>query len=150
MIANFCISRLARRLKELGLIASVAFLAITPAQAQSQGLNLELNYTEDLQNGCRMTFLVSNSTSISFKSFAYEFVVLNDKGQAVEFAKLEFGAVAPNKLKAYRFDLEGRSCKQISQLLINDTLACETTRGTSPVCTQALNATSRVSTITLQ
>nr|WP_321455765.1 hypothetical protein [uncultured Cohaesibacter sp.] len=150
MFVNLCLMPVYAHAQSNGAKSNEVPSSQAYTSSNAQSLNIELNYVEDFPGGCRLTFLVNNQSGTSLDKLAYEFVILDEQGQAVDFVELEFDAILKGKLRAYRFDMEGRSCDQISQLLINDLLTCETPDGASDVCLQKLNPSSRIAGIKLQ
>ena len=126
--------------------AAVAALALAPvpAAAQSGNFGLELNNLEDIDGGCRLTFLANNATGVALEQTSYEVVVFDAAGTVSQRLILEFGRLPEDKTKVVQFLLD-RSCDQISRLLLNDVEECIGADGSAvPYCLDALVTTSRV------
>jgi len=129
----------------LGVVAAVALaFAPLPAVAQSGNFGLELNNLEDMDGGCRLTFLANNATGVALEQTSYEVVVFDEAGTVSQRLILEFGRLPENKTKVVQFLLD-RTCARISRLLLNDVEECIAVGGEPlPYCLDALVTTSRV------
>jgi hypothetical protein len=124
------------------LCASV--MTISPALAQSNGeFQLELNKLEAVDGGCRLTFVAFNGTGINLRQTSYDVAVFDETSAVSDRLILEFGTLPENKTRVVQF-LLNRGCPQISRLLLNEAEECLLENGqSSPICMQALRASSR-------
>ncbi len=128
----------------LPLILGLALMAPLPALAQEEGVfELELNNLEDVDGGCRLTFVAFNATGSDLAQTSYDVAVFDDTGAVSDRLILEFGTLPEDKTRVVQF-LLARSCDQISRLLLNEAEECLDAEGqSSRICMEALNASSR-------
>ncbi len=128
----------------LPLILGLALMAPLPALAQEEGVfELELNNLEDVDGGCRLTFVAFNATGSDLAQTSYDVAVFDDTGAVSDRLILEFGTLPEDKTRVVQF-LLARSCGQISRLLLNEAEECLDAEGqSSRICMEALNASSR-------
>ncbi len=111
--------------------------------AQTGNLALELNTATDVDNGCRLTYVVNNNVGTPLLKTSYEVVVFNKEGKVSRFLVLDFGQLPVGKTRVFRFDVAQQKCGDISRLLINDIDQCETEAGKSDTCLSQLKSESR-------
>lgn len=123
--------------------------ALTPAHAQQEArqetgvFDLELNNTEAVEGGCRLTFVARNGTGTALEQTSYDVAVFDDTGAVSDRLILEFGRLAPDKTRVVQF-LLSRGCGQVSRLLLNGSEECVTSDGAeSRICMDALQGSSR-------
>lgn len=119
--------------------------ALTPAHAQQENgvFDLELNNTEAVEDGCRLTFVARNGTGTALEQTSYDVAVFDDTGAVSDRLILEFGRLAPDKTRVVQF-LLSRGCGQVSRLLLNGAEECVTSDGAdSRICMDALQGSSR-------
>lgn len=128
----------------IALVLTLPALALA-ADDQSR-LLLELNNAEDQPSGhCQLTFLTENSTTHDITRAAWQFAILDAEGHVRALPVIDFGALPPGKTRAVTVELPGRSCTQISRIVVNDVAECETGAQTSgDICLSDLVAQSRV------
>ncbi|MAU52699.1 MAG: hypothetical protein CMN17_10065 [Roseovarius sp.] len=116
----------------------------TPLAAQEAGrFTLELNNTEAVEGGCRLTFVAHNATGTALEQTSYDVAVFDETGAVSDRLILEFGRLTPDKTRVVQF-LLNRGCGQVSRLLLNDAEDCVTADGTdSRICMDALEGSSR-------
>jgi hypothetical protein len=124
-------------------------LALTPAHAQQEAqqedgvFDLELNNTEAVDGGCRLTFVARNGTGTALEQTSYDVAVFDDTGAVSDRLILEFGRLAPDKTRVVQF-LLSRGCGQVSRLLLNGAEECVTSDGADArICMDALQGSSR-------
>lgn len=115
--------------------------------AQSGNFELELNSATDVPEGCRLTFVATNNTSVALTSTAYEVAAFNPEGVVSGLLVFEFGEMPAGKTRVVQFDVPDLACTALSRLLVNGQDSCEAADGPQAVCMQALSASSRVQSI---
>ena len=128
------------------ILASVLFAfnaVVSSALAQAGNLTLELNTASDVDNGCRLTYVVKNDAGTPLLKTSYEVVVFNKAGKVSRFLVLDFGTLPVGKTRVFRFDVAEQTCSDISRLLINDVDQCETEAGKTDICIAQLQSESR-------
>lgn len=120
-------------------------LGQTPVPATSSDgakLAVELNSTETLSSGCRLTFTAQNMTGTDLGSVVFETVLFGKDGAVIALSLFDFQDLPNAKPRVRQFDLAGQSCDGIGQLLINGIDTCE---GSTPeACQSVLTLTSRI------
>jgi hypothetical protein len=132
-----------RALLMAGALA-LPLLAAQPLAAQEAGrFTLELNNTEAVEGGCRLTFVAHNATGTALEQTSYDVAVFDETGAVSERLILEFGRLVPDKTRVVQF-LLNRGCGQVTRLLLNDAEDCVTADGAdSRICMDALEGSSR-------
>jgi len=129
-----------------GLVLALVLALVTggPLAAQEEGVfDLELNNTEAVDGGCRLTFVARNGTGTALEQTSYDVAVFDDTGAVSDRLILEFGRLAPDKTRVVQF-LLSRGCGQVSRLLLNGAEECMTSDGAeSRICMDALVGSSR-------
>ncbi len=109
-----------------------------PAAAQDGPLVLELNATEPVAGGCRMTYVATNQTPDALLAVSYQFGVFDEGGVVRRLPVLDFGALPVGKTRIVQFDLPQQDCTDISRIVVNAALRCDTDAGESTLCTDRL------------
>lgn len=133
-------------LTALTLSAALAFsgIAAAPALAQDGGaFRLELNNTSVVDQGCRLTYVATNSMGLDLSEASYEVAVFDGEGLVQRLLILQFGELADGRTKVVQFDLADTSCTDVSRLLVNSVSECTASDGTEPDCLAALETTTR-------
>lgn len=109
-----------------------------PAAAQDGPLVLELNATEPAPGGCRMTYVATNQTAEAITAITYQMGVFDGAGIVRRLPVLDFGTLPVGKTRIVQFDLPAQDCTDISRIVVNNAMRCETAAGASTVCTDRL------------
>ena len=136
-----------RGILALGLaVAPLAGHAQDAVPAPATGMLLELNLAEDTPAGdCRMTFVAANRSATDLRQAAWQVGVFDAAGVVRSLLVLDFGALAAGKTKITLFDLPGRTCGDISRIVINDVAQClpQTGDEQARICLDGLSTASR-------
>lgn len=125
-------------------VAAAALAAtMAVAHAQEKNFSLELNNANDVNGGCRLTYIAVNKTGTPLERTSYEVVVFDGDQKVSRFLVLEFGKLPVGKTKVVQFDLADQPCAGISRLLINDVAECTGSGGDSAVCMDNLATNTR-------
>lgn len=132
----------------IGKLAPAILLALAPAApalAQTGNLELELNTAADVAEGCRLTYVVTNSTDAALDQTAYEVAAFDASGTVSTIFVLDFGALPQGKTRVVQFDLPGAPCTSVSRLLVNGAEQCAGGGGAKlDICMKSLVASSRL------
>ncbi|ARO14984.1 hypothetical protein BVG79_01640 [Ketogulonicigenium robustum] len=109
-------------------------------------LGIEANAKEDVDGACRVSFLATNGLDENLYKLSFEAVVFDKAGEAAQFTLLEFTELNKGAVRVRQFDLRGRSCDDVGQVVVNRTLTCEAVGLDPSACAQNLDVTSRIST----
>ncbi|MDO5704517.1 MAG: hypothetical protein Q4G49_05500 [Paracoccus sp. (in: a-proteobacteria)] len=110
------------------LFALILFLAALPATAQEivpDQLMLELNRALDTDTGsCQLTVITTNRLSQGLTRAAWQIAIFDRDGIVQSLPVLDFGALVAGKTKVAVFELAGRPCAEIGQIVVNDVAEC--------------------------
>jgi len=98
-------------------------------------VGLQLNKLEDVKDGCRVYFVLSNKTPKAFKTLKVDLILFRTDGV---IGKRVFADMAPlragSKQQVKLFDLSGIKCADVGSLLVNDVLECRNEDGVVKRC----------------
>jgi hypothetical protein len=129
------------------LAVAVAVCAGGAAMAQTGNIELELNTAADVDGGCRLTYVATNSSSVSLEKISYEVAVYDLDGFVKPLLVLEFGWLPSGKTRVVQFDLPEMGCGSISRILVNGAVECTAKEGEQTICRDNQILSSRVRTI---
>lgn len=109
----------------LAMVMSASTVTAAQEAAASPSIGLELNGIEQVESGCRMTFVVANRLGSDIAKAAYEIALFDEEGLVDRLMVLDFQALPDGKTKVRQFDLADTECAEIGRVLINDATACE-------------------------
>lgn len=115
--------------------------------AQSGNIELELNTAADVNGGCRLTYVATNSSPVSLEKISYEVAVYDLDGFVKPLLVLEFGWLPSGKTRVVQFDLPEMACGSISRILVNGPVECASKEGEQTICRDNQILSSRVRTI---
>ncbi len=146
------VRRLTHPVRQAGLAALCAMLAIAPAAAQDAaagaaaapaGLVLELNAVQPVEAGCRLTFLVENGLSGTIAKAGYELAFFDPQGLVSRLTAVEFLDLPAGRSRVRQFQFSGTSCDAIARILVNASTECSG-EGVEPgACLDALETRNR-------
>ncbi len=128
-----------RRLTALAF--STVFLT-GPGVAADAGLFVNLNKAETVPSGCRLTYVVDNTTAQSLSGQSLLIDVFDAQGTYSRKVVFRFGGIGAGRTKVQQFDLVGAPCEDISRLLIDDITDCVSEDGTEMDCLGLLRTSS--------
>ena len=132
----------------LGAVVTAAYLCAGGALwAQSGNIELELNTAADVDGGCRLTYVATNSSPVSLEKISYEVAVYDLDGFVKPLLVLEFGWLPSGKTRVVQFDLPEMACGSISRILVNGPVECSSKEGEQTICRDNQILSSRVKTI---
>lgn len=134
------------RLLSLAAAAALSAGAGT-ALAQTGSVELELNTAQDIQGGCRLTYVATNATPVGLEKVSYEVAVFNLEGIVTRLLVLEFGWLPSGKTRVVQFDLPEQGCADISRISVNGAVECVAAGGEQTVCRDNAVLSTRVRTI---
>ncbi len=127
--------------------AAVAGLA-SPVLAQSAGnIEIELNTAADVDGGCRLTYVIYNSSATGLEKVSYEVAVYDTEGIVKKLLVLEFGFLPAGKTRVVQFDLPEQQCSGVSRILVNGPVECAAASGEQTICRDKQILSSRVGNI---
>jgi hypothetical protein len=129
------------------IVASGLGLHATGAAAQTGNVELELNTAQDINNGCRLTYVATNATPAGLEKVSYEVAVFDLDGIVKRLLVLEFGWLPSGKTRVVQFDLPDQTCASISRISVNGAVECASAQGEQTVCRDNALLSTRVRTI---
>lgn len=128
-------------------LALLAAMAVDAAAIGAEGpINVELNAAENVQNSCRLSFVIENKSETAIETFKLDLATFGREGTIQRRMVVDMGPLRGSKTIVKSFVLEN-DCGQIGSLLVNDVTACAP--GDPGACLDRLTLSSRVSTIRL-
>lgn len=106
------------------LLFAAALACAGPAFAQVGGIHVELNKLEPAKNACRAYLVTQNLTHDTFDSLKLDVVMFDADGIVAKRLAVQLGPMPAGKTNLQVFDINGLSCDQIGQLLLNNVLEC--------------------------
>ena len=127
--------------------AMVTFCIIGAAVARAEDMaRLELNAAENVDNRCRLTFLIENKSATAIESIKLDLALFNTDGVIQRRMVTEMGPVRGKRTNVRTFPTEV-DCTKLGSILVNDITAC--TPGEPAACMDGLDLSSRVQAIRL-
>lgn len=99
--------------------AEVGESTVTP------NIAVELNRTDSVEAGCRVSFVIRNLTSHAFESMQWDLFFFDPDGLIIGRLAAEAAPLRAGKTSVKLFDLPDLACKDLGRVLINDVLRCE-------------------------
>jgi hypothetical protein len=119
--------------------------ATTPGAAV---LSVELNRLEAVSaDACRAYFVVRNTAPEAYDSLRLDLFAFDTDGVIAARLAVDFAPLAGDKTSVKLFDFPGIACDRISQVLLNEVLACSAAGGANGAC-EAPVISSRVPDVT--
>lgn len=126
------------------VVPAVAQEGDSPADAPAGALYFQLNNAQTVGTDCQLTFVVRNETGEAISRSAYNMAIVDGGGQVSTLITFEFLPLPAGETKVQQFALAGQSCQDLSGLLINEVVTCETPAGKSELCAADLRQSSKV------
>ncbi len=117
--------------------------ALASDTAPAPTLAIELNAAEPVDNGCRLTFVMTNASSQSLEKVAFEFVLFDAKGLVSRMTVFDFKSAPSGRTRVRQFSLPDAGCQSISRVLVNDVAECGGGDTASALCSTGLVTGSR-------
>jgi hypothetical protein len=137
-----------RGFRRLATCAALLAGLASPALAQSVGnIEIELNTAADVDGGCRLTYVIYNSSATGLEKVSYEVAVYDTEGLVKKLLVLEFGFLPAGKTRVVQFDLPEQQCAGVSRILVNGPVECAAADGEKTICRDNQILSSRVGTI---
>jgi hypothetical protein len=111
--------------------------------ATSPGITVELNRLEDVDTGCRLSFVFTNSLPVAVDGLAIEAVLFDADGRVDRFLLLKARPLPKGKTRVQQFDVGQASCAGIGRVLLNDVTACAGEGLDASACLEAVRPASR-------
>jgi hypothetical protein len=146
-----CCLRALSWLSTNGWMLGLALLILWPAQSSigavtENPVRIELNTMENVQNSCRLSFVIENKGETPIETLKLDLAVFGREGAIQRRLIVELGPLRGSKTMVKAFDVEG-DCGQIGSVLVNDVTNCAP--GDPGTCLDRLLLSSRSSAVRL-
>lgn len=128
----------------LGFVTSAA-VAQAPSEEDSDGIGIELNKLEQVDDACRVYLVVRNEMPRAFESFELDLFFFDAEGIISKRLLVELGPIRPEKMLVEVFDAPELECTGIDQILIDDVRTCRSNGADLDDCIDMVQASSRAS-----
>lgn len=129
----------------LALFSSHGLKAEEGKTKQSQTLFIELNALNQLNQACRLSFVMKNNLNAAIEELAMEVVLFNQSQQVTSMLLIKNKKMPVRKTLVRQYNLKNTQCSSISQVLVNDIKVCRGQNLTAETCLQSLDLSSRTS-----
>lgn len=120
------------------------FTQVTHAQQDTGSqarVQVELNKLQDVEDACRVTFLMENGLADEIEVLGFEVAIINEEGLVSGLILMRSGRLPSGRQRVKQFDLPDVDCASIDRLLLNEVVECE---GVAlDRCREAIAASSR-------
>ncbi len=140
---TWSISALNSVFSRLFIVFLTLWLLSDPTRADEPSLIIELNKTEDTEQGCRPLFLFDNQSGHQLNRFQVELVLFDQKGVYSRQILLDMAPLYKGKKTVASFLLADIACDQIGSMLVNDLPECQNSVGGSLDCLAFLEVASK-------
>jgi hypothetical protein len=111
-----------------------ACLIAATASAATPQLEIELNKLEAVDGACRAYLVFRNTTEATFSSLRLDLVLFGKDGVIARRLAVEAAPLAAGKTSVKLFDVQGLTCGDVGQMLLNDIVACKDATGDRADC----------------
>lgn len=121
-------------------------LLCSPVTAQAfQGahVSIELNAVQQVEDSCRISFLVQNGHGFDIEQAVYEAVLFDTEGRVDRLTLFDFGALPSARPRVRQFVVPGLACESLGRLLINGAETCAGENTPADACGKDLDLRSR-------
>lgn len=129
------------------IVCAVLILPTTMVTARpeaSAAITIELNAAAQLDDACRVSFVLVNGLETRVEDLALEIVVFDHAETVRQLMTLSAGAMPPGKTVVRQFDFPGMACTDISRILLNGFAACAGDRLDPVSCLDQVRPSSRI------
>jgi hypothetical protein len=106
-------------------------------------IHVELNKLQQVKGACRAYLVTQNFTQLRLKSLKLDVVMFDSNGIVAKRLAVQIGPMPKGKTSLKVFDIQGLSCDDIGQLLLNGVLECKDNKGTRNDCLAMISVSHR-------
>ncbi|MEO0484347.1 MAG: hypothetical protein AAF092_00395 [Pseudomonadota bacterium] len=114
------------------------------AQDAAPSLSLELNATQTLDSGCRLTFVIENNMAADLDTAVFETVLFTTDGLVDRLTLFDMQTLPVDRPRVRQFDVSNLACETLGRVLVNGVQACSGAGIDAAACQGALTPSSRV------
>ena len=138
-----CMRKITLRAVSHGVLVLVSVLALSGPVSAQDGLKIELNKLEPVEDACRAYVIFENHSESAFESLKLDLVMFNADGVINKRLAVEGAPLPQGKTSVKLFDIKDVDCEQISKILLNDVLSCNGPDGELGDCLTGIETVSR-------
>ncbi|MEM6680571.1 MAG: hypothetical protein AAF675_22120, partial [Pseudomonadota bacterium] len=127
------------------LALSLPLGLFAPAVAQDVRLTVELNKLEDAEGTCRSYFLFRNPSDTAFAEFEMALAIMDPEGVIDQLLTIDAAPVPAGRTTLKLFEIPGRACAAVGELLLHDIAACRPQNAEPIDCFEVIELRSRAS-----
>lgn len=124
----------------------------TPEAAQEAGqkadespaLLIELNTSEQVEDACRISFMVENQLGADLSEAVFETVLFNAEGAVERLTLFDMRELPADRPRVRQFQIGGIACTDIKRILINGAQSCKGEGLEPDSCMAGLKTSSRI------
>ncbi|GAB4353987.1 MAG: hypothetical protein Kow0026_12350 [Oricola sp.] len=135
-----------RAATSLACVLALSGPAFSKDEAPAPHLSLELNAMQQLEDTCRIVFLVENRLGADLDALSYETVLIDTDGVVDRLTLFDFRALPEGRARVRQFDLDNAQCSRIGRVLINGAAACKGEGLSGDECIDKLTVSSKTAT----
>lgn len=132
-----------KRLITALLMVGLCAPAMAEETAIGKNVSVELNSAETDANSCTLSFLVINGYEQQIDKLVFEAVLFDSERIVDRLTLFNFGTLPPARPRVRQFKLDGTTCENLGQVLINGLHACEGEGLKKTACMDGLELRSR-------
>lgn len=132
----------AKWIRGLALVAAISPATVALAQDDAPArVAIELNAAQQMDQGCKLSFLVTNTHAADIDKAVYETVIFDANGQVSRLTLFDFGSLPSSRPRVRQFVIPGTACDAIGQVLFNGAQTCD--GATAGACAKDLTLSTR-------
>lgn len=111
----------------LALLASHALAETSqsnPQEADTGGLQIELNAADPVEGGCKLTFMVTNGMAVALDKAVFETVLFDRAGTVDRLTLFDFGRLPQSRMRVRQFVISDMQCDALGRVLFNGAHEC--------------------------
>lgn len=116
---------------------------VSAQEVQGAYVSIELNAVQQVEDSCRISFLVQNGHSFDIDQAVYEAVLFDTDGRVDRLTLFDFGALPSVRPRVRQFVVPGLACESLGRLLINGAETCAGADVPEEACSKDLGLNSR-------
>ena len=131
--------------KHAGTCIALCLLCSPLAAQEGQGahVSIELNALQQVDESCRISFLVRNELGLDIDQAVYEAVLFDTEDRVDRLTLFDFGALPSARPRVRQFVVPGLACASLGRLLFNGAATCAGDTLPEGACDKGLELTSR-------
>ncbi|WP_227268778.1 hypothetical protein [Roseobacter weihaiensis] len=126
------------------LVSFIGGFAPANEPSSSGNISIELNAADPHENGCTLTFLITNGFAQAMDRVIYETVLFDRSGQVDRLTLFDFGALPSERPRVRQFAVPDLTCDELGRVLFNGASTCEGDGLPPSACDAGFTPSSRI------